>query len=174
MKRLFVIGCGVISLMLMSYCGIKEENYELPEEEKWNSRLANLEPMDSLIEGKTYLSVYSHVFSISEHKVQNLTAIISLRNTSSSEEVFIKKADYYHTDGELIKSYINKPIYIKPMETVEIMIFEKDEQGGTGGNFIFDWATKNENNKPYFEGIMISTYGQLGLSFSTQGLELKQ
>ncbi len=158
--------------LLLVACSSYEGNDEMPPEEKWTDRIATISAEDSLIEGTTYLSVYSHIYSISEHRLHDLSATISLRNTSQTERVYIKSADYYHTDGELVKSYLEQPIYINPMETAEIMIFEKDQRGGTGGNFIFEWATTNKKNKPYFEAIMISAHGGKGLSFTTQGLEL--
>jgi hypothetical protein len=157
---------------ILSSCSSFEGNDEIPPEEKWTDRIATISTKDSLIEGTTYLSVYSHMYSITEHRLHDLTASVSLRNTSQTEQVFIKTADYYHTNGELVKSYLEQPIYINPMETAEILIFEKDQRGGTGGNFIFEWATKNKKNKPYFEAVMISAFGNKGLSFTTQGLDL--
>ena len=83
---------------------------EMPSEEKWTDRLISIHEKGSLYEGSTYLSVYSHVYSISKHKIHDLTAIISLRNTSKVSKVFIKSADYYHTDGKLIRSYLESPV----------------------------------------------------------------
>ncbi|MBD98980.1 MAG: hypothetical protein CMO34_03980 [Verrucomicrobia bacterium] len=145
---------------------------EAPHIEKWSDRKAEISKQDSLIEGSTYLSVYSHIYSYSEHSTQHLTSTISLRNTSRTEKVFVNKAEYFNTHGELVKTYIDETIFIRPMETIEIMIFEKDDHGGTGGNFIFDWATRSKANKPYFEAAMISTNGQQGLSFTTRGVEI--
>jgi hypothetical protein len=169
MKRILYF---LLVTMVLTACSSNEESDEMPPEEKWADRIATISAKDSLIEGTTYLSVYSHIFSISELRRHDLTVTISLRNTSKIERVFIKSAEYFNTDGRLVKSYLEQPIFINPMETAEIMIFEKDIKGGTGGNFIFDWATANKNNKPFFEAVMISTIGQQGLSFSTQGVEL--
>ena len=58
------------------------------------------------------------------------------------------------------------------METVEIIIEEQDIEGGSGANFVFDWAIKNAKNPPLFEAVMISTYGQQGLSFTTRGVQI--
>ena len=55
------------------------------------------------------------------------------------------------------------------METAEIVIDEIDKEGGTGANFLFEWKVTKNTNEPFFEGIMISTSGQQGLSFTTQG-----
>ncbi|MCB0803574.1 MAG: DUF3124 domain-containing protein [Flavobacteriales bacterium] len=144
----------------------------MPADEAWNERLANPSELDSLTEGSTYLSVYTHIYSISQHRSHNLTATVSLRNTSKTDKIYIKSANYFDTKGNMINAYIDKPIYINSMETAEIMLFETDTLGGTGGNFIFDWAVKNPNNKPLFEAVMVSTIGQQGLSFMTQGVEI--
>ncbi|MDC8000172.1 DUF3124 domain-containing protein [Aequorivita todarodis] len=124
---------------------------------------------DSLQTGKTYLSVYSHIYSISLKKTQNLTAMISLRNVSDTDTIYISKADYYGTNGDLIRRYFKKTIYLKPLETVEIVIDETDNHGGSGANFIFEWITAPNTPEPLFEAIMTSLRGAQGLSFTTIG-----
>ncbi len=125
---------------------------------------------DSMETGSSYLSIYSQIYSLTEHRKHNLTATISMRNMHRTDTFFILAADYYNTKGELIRSYIKKPIFLSPMETVEIVIDEIDQEGGTGGNFLFDWMIKPESIEPLFEGVMISTSGTQGLSFTTQGI----
>jgi hypothetical protein len=44
-------------------------------------------------------------------------------------------AKYYNTQGTLLRSYFEHPIYLAPLETVEIVIDEGDREGGTGANF---------------------------------------
>ena len=96
-----------------------------------------------------------------------------MRNTSLSDSIYIDKATYYNTSGELIHTYFDQTIFIAPLETVEIVIDEADRSGGTGANFLFDWRIKPGGMEPLFEGVMISTYGAQGLSFTTQGLRIK-
>lgn len=135
----------------------------------WDKRIATINPETSMTSGKTYLSVYSQIYSQTEHKTHNLTAMVSLRNTSISDTIYILNADYFNTKGKRIRSYFNKPIYLSPLETVEIIIDELDISGGTGANFIFEWKTPIASPEPIFEGIMSSTMGQQGLSFTTIG-----
>lgn len=123
--------------------------------------------------GSTYLSVYSQVYQRNEQRTYDLTVMASMRNTSLSDSIYIISADYYSTNGKLLTSYIKSPIYIAPMETVEIVIEEDDKRGGTGANFIFNWACKDSIQEPFFEGIMTSTTGQQGLSFVTNGMRIK-
>ncbi len=132
--------------------------------------MIDFEVPDSLIAGRTYLSVYSEIYSQTEHRTSNLTATVSLRNTSATDSVFVLSAEYFDTGGTIIRNYLDRPIYLLPLETVEIVIDQVDSKGGTGGNFIFDWRMKEGSSEPLFEGVMISTYGQQGLSFTTQGV----
>ncbi len=135
----------------------------------WGKRTVEYELPDSLTSGTTYLSIYSEIYSLTQHRTHDLTATVSMRNANRSDTIYILNAEYFDTKGESIRTYFDKPIFIAPLETVEIVIDEDDQGGGTGANFLFDWAIKQNTNEPFFEGIMISTSGQQGLSFTTQG-----
>ena len=140
----------------------------------WTKREAKINPNDSLEYGKSYLSIYSQIYSMSEHKTHNLTSMVSLRNTSDTDTVYILKAKYFDTHGKLVRSYFkDHPIFLAPMETCEIIIDEIDNTGGTGSNFIFEWKMPINCPEPLFEGIMNSTVGQQGLSFTTQAKRIK-
>lgn len=161
-----------ILLLLLLAC---EEQKEISSVDpvNWKKRAADLSKKDSLLKGKTYLSIYSQIYSQSEHKTHNLTAMVSLRNTSESDTIYVEKAAYFGTSGQLLRTYFDKPIYLAPYETVEIIIDELDNEGGTGANFIFDWKTPQDTPEPLFEGVMNSTMGQQGLSFLTQGKRIQ-
>jgi len=137
----------------------------------WNKRIAKIDPTDSLIIGSSYLSIYSEIYSVTEHRSINLTATVSLRNINSKDTIFITKSDYYNTEGTLIRDYHKEPLYLKPLETIEIVIDEKDTHGGSGANFIFEWACPKNSHEPVFDAVMISTSGQQGISFTTQGVK---
>ena len=124
--------------------------------------------------GKTYLPVYSQIYHQYEDRTFNLTITVSIRNISLTDTVYILKADYFNTAGDNIRQYVKNPIFLEPMETVEIVIAEEDKEGGTGANFLFDWAMKTDKNPPLFEAVMISTYGQQGLSFATRGVPVTE
>lgn len=139
----------------------------------WSARIAEMNNSDSLEYGKSYLSIYSQIYSVSALKTQNLAAMVSLRNTSDSESIFILSTKYYDTKGVLVKNYFDTPVYLDPLETVEILINEVDVTGGTGSNFIFEWKTPYQTSEPMFEAVMTSTKGQQGLSFTTQSVRIK-
>ncbi len=141
--------------------------------ENWTKRAVKISVNDSLEYGKSYLSIYSQIYSLSEHKRHNLTAMVSLRNTSDLDTIFLLSSKYYDTHGNLIRKYFDYPIYLAPMETTEIIIEEGDVSGGTGSNFIIEWKKKLKTPEPLFEGVMSSTLGQQGLSFTTQAKRIR-
>lgn len=150
----------------------KEKSNESAPPMNWMERVSEVSPTDSLSEGRSYLAVYSEIYSYTSEQTFQLTATVSIHNASLQDTLFLKAADYYNTDGKLIRSYLEKTAFVKPLETVQIIIDETDESGGPGANFIFEWAT-NSTTRPFFEGVMISTSGQQGMSFTTQGREIE-
>ncbi|MEP2239813.1 MAG: DUF3124 domain-containing protein [Maribacter sp.] len=157
---------------LLASC-VQEKEISSIHPENWTKRKATINAKDSLEYGKSYLSIYSQIYSSSEHKTHNLTAMVSLRNTSDVDTIYITKAEYFDTHGVSLRSYFSHPIYLAPLETAEIIIDEMDIEGGTGSNFIFEWNAPKECPEPLFEGVMNSTVGQQGLSFTTQSRRIK-
>lgn len=169
MKKIVPFCIAVLISLFCTYsCTTDKKNDEPIPGFDWSDRIATISKTDSLNYGSSYLSVYSQIYSYTEHTSLDLTATVSIRNTSTTDSIYLIQADYFDTKGDAIHSYIKEPIFLKSMETLEIVITESDKKGGTGANFIFDWATKSSVSEPVFEAVMISTYGQQGLSFTTQ------
>ncbi|MFC4098006.1 DUF3124 domain-containing protein [Euzebyella saccharophila] len=169
----------IFSVVLLFSIFLSSCNFEEKKEvssinpENWSKRKVDVSSLDSLEYGKSYLSIYSQIYSLSEHKTHNLTAMVSMRNTSDQDTIYLLKAEYFDTHGKLVRTYFNHPLYLAPMETTEIIIDEVDVEGGTGSNFLFEWKIPLNAPEPLFEGVMNSTVGQQGLSFTTQSKRIK-
>lgn len=162
----------IIIFVLHFGCNEKQESSS-KDSENWSKRAISLSSKDSLEFGKSYLSVYSQIYSISEHRTHNLTSVVSMRNTSELDTIYLLRAEYYDTHGKSVRKYFDSPIFLAPMETTEIIIDEIDVSGGTGSNFILEWKIPKNCPEPLFEGVMTSTMGQQGLSFITQAKRIK-
>jgi hypothetical protein len=162
----------IIIAIIFSACSQKHTGQSNNKINKWKDKQTSIKSFEEFHNAKTYLPVYSHIYHIHEHRAFDLTITVSIRNISLTDTVFILKADYYNTVGENIRQYIKTPIFLLPLETLEIVIEQKDSEGGSGANFVFDWAKRHEKNPPLFEAVMISTEGQQGLSFTTKGVQL--
>lgn len=167
MKYLIIIGVG---LLLMFSCS-KEKKVKKVLPVNWKERTIRLNDVDSLVMGSTYLSVYSEIYSSTQELTYDLTATISIRNISSKDSIYITSGNYFNTHGDLIRTYIARPVFVKPLETIEIVVDQKDRSGGTGANFIFEWDVPQGAPDPLFEAVMISTSGQQGISFTTIGVK---
>jgi hypothetical protein len=162
----------ILFIVLIFGCNEKKEISSI-NPENWTKRETKLALKDSLIFGKSYLSVYSQIYSNTEHRTHNLTSMISMRNTSELDTIYLLRAEYYDTHGNSVRKYFNTPIFLAPMETTEIIIDEIDVSGGTGSNFILEWKIPKNCPEPLFEGVMTSTMGKQGLSFTTQAKRIE-
>ena len=59
---------------------------------------------------------------INQEKKHNLTVLVSMRNTSDLDTIYVLNAKYYDTHGKTVRAYFDHPIYLAPMETIEIII----------------------------------------------------
>lgn len=96
----------LVGIVLFSCENKKKDSSINPE--NWEKRTPSKKLSDFLISGKTYLSVYSQIYGISERRTHDLTATISMRNTNWTDTVFIQKAEYFNTKGDLIRSYFSR------------------------------------------------------------------
>ncbi|WP_456460076.1 DUF3124 domain-containing protein [Reichenbachiella sp.] len=173
MTSLFKPFIAFTTLLVITWSCRELEPENGPGSVDWSERTVSADVIDSLAAGETYLSVYSQIYSSKEKRTHDLTATVSVRNTNSLDSVYIEKVEYYNTAGQLIKTFIKQPVFIAPMETIEIVMSEDHLKGGTGANFLFYWKKKERTPEPYFEAVMISTSGQQGISFTTQGRRIK-
>ena len=168
MHRLLIL----LFALTLSGC-FEEETAKYPSKQPdWATRVSTVDDYSAFAKAKSYLPIYSHIYHVHDQRTFDLTATASIRNTSPSDTLYIISADYYDTSGKMLREYVQQPIYVKPMETLEIIIEEKDYDGGSGANFLFEYAHKNGNSEPLFEAVMISTQGQQGLSFTTRGVSV--
>ncbi|MBM3119975.1 MAG: DUF3124 domain-containing protein [Chloroflexi bacterium] len=121
-----------------------------------------------------YVPIYSSIFRHPGAKTHGLTATLSIHNIDLTNSIKITKVDYYNTDGELIKAYIEDRLALKPLQTVQFVIWGKDISGGTGANFIVEWVSESDVSSPIVEAVTISTSGLQGVSFVTSGKVIKK
>ena len=123
-----------------------------------------------LLKGQSvYVPIYSHIYHGDSEKPFNLTVTLSIRNTDPKQEITLISADYFDSNGKLLKNYVERPIKIKKLASVRYVIQSKDKSGGSGAKFIVKWESKKPVNIPLIEAIMISTRSGQGISFVSKG-----
>ena len=121
-----------------------------------------------------YVPVYSHIYSGDRERPTYLAATVSIRNTDPVHAIQLEVVDYFGSEGNLIRRYLENPITLKPMASTRYVVSESDKAGGSGANFIIRWKSDQPVNPPIAEGIMISTASQLGISFTSRGQVIKE
>ncbi len=130
--------------------------------------------LDIAVCDTVYVPIYSDIYTTTIHHRFNLTATLSIRNTSLEHAMYIDNIDYYDSHGELVREYVDSMLILRPMSSIEFVIEEDDTAGGTGANFIVDWCAEHTQVYPVLQGVMISTHGQQGISFITDGVSIKR
>lgn len=123
-----------------------------------------------LSKGQTvYVPAYSHIYSGNRENAFLLTVTLSIRNVDFHHPITITKVDYFETQGRLLRSYLDKPLILQPLESTRYIVPQKDKAGGSGANFIVKWNAAMAVNTPIIESVMIGTQNQQGISFTSRG-----
>lgn len=122
---------------------------------------------DNAVVGQTlYVPVYSHIYQQNQAKTFNLTATLSIRNTSMVDSLEVNSVQYYDSDGKLVRSYLSTTQTLGPLSSIAYVVDENDLTGGIGANFIVRWSAQTKISNPIVEAVMISTSYQQGVSFT--------
>lgn len=123
-------------------------------------------PAPQLAAGQTlYVPVYSHVYWGPKAKAFDLACTLSIRNVDLSSAITVFAVDYYDTAGSFVRSHLDAPLVLGPLQTVDYYIEERDTTGGSGANFIVRWRADRAVNVPVVETVMIGVYSSQGISF---------
>ncbi|WP_281615984.1 DUF3124 domain-containing protein [Flammeovirga sp. SubArs3] len=169
-KRMVFIMWGCLILLFCLFSCNKLVNLGNEEVEK---SLNQLELDDEYIpnfkfEEHRYISAYSNLYYKTSEIHIFCTVILSIRNTSLTEDLYLRDVDYYDTYGVKLESLIKKTNKVRPLETREFIIDFKDQKGGSGANFIVSYGAKNElRDLPIIESITIGHYGNNGFTFTS-------
>ena len=125
------------------------------------------------VSGAFYVPVYSSV-SISQGKVRaDFSVTLSIHNASETRPLVLRRIAYFDTNGKMVENYLKAPVALKPFSTVEVFVPTTDVRGGTGANFVVDWAAAGEIAEPVVEALMFGGLGSGHYAFISQGRPLK-
>jgi hypothetical protein len=117
-----------------------------------------------------YVPIYSDIYYSNGTKRYPLTATISLRNISLTDSAYILSAVYYDSYGNRLNDYVDSTFLVSPLESIEFVVEDVENVGGAGANFIIEWGAKSYSNQLLIQSVMIGTYEQQGISFTTEAI----
>ena len=126
-------------------------------------------PVD-VVNGQTlYVPAYSHIQHV-ENRVYLLAVNLSVRNTDVSHPITVTAVDFYDTDGERVRSYVNGPQKLGPLAMAEYVVDWQHTAGGAGAAFIVEWVAGDEVTGPVVEAVMVGAAGTQAMAFVSKGV----
>lgn len=165
---------ALLTILFFAACEKPSQNLNQAGEDLLTSHQIFVDKPNLAYEDTVYVSIYSDIYSETKDVRFLLTATLSIRNTSLTDSIYINDINYYDTNGELVQQFIEKTVLLKPLQSIDYVIEENDTKGGTGANFMVNWGGNSDQLHPIFQGVMISTNGQQGIAFTTEGVSVSR
>jgi hypothetical protein len=142
-------------------------------EQSFSSSLTAMPSENLGVSGAFYVPVYSSV-SMSQGKSRaDFSVTLSVHNASETRPLVLRRIAYFDTGGKMVESYLKAPVALKPFATIEVFVPAADIRGGTGANFVVDWAATGEIVEPVVEALMFGGLGSGHYAFISQGRPIK-
>lgn len=153
--------------------------------EDWTRRIAASEqgadpavfrPLDGAVPpptargGTLYVPVYSTLYLGDRLLQAGLAVTLGLHNVSPTHDLVVLRIDYHDTSGRLLRRLVERPHAIPPMTTAEFRIDRDDPSGGSGANYLVEWAAPAGGSEPLVEAVMVGPAGRPGISLVSRGV----
>ncbi|MHB9075230.1 MAG: DUF3124 domain-containing protein [Desulfobaccales bacterium] len=126
--------------------------------------------------GTIYVPVYRSFYQIygSTKDSYALSTTIFLHNIDSKQAVEVLSVDFFDSSGKLLKNLLNAPLLIKTRNSKEITIQPRTQPEDCAAHLIVRWKSNQPANAPVVEVLMVGQVLNRGISFNTQGYEVKE
>lgn len=119
----------------------------------------------NVVSGQTlYVPAYSHIRHV-ENSIYLLAVNLGVRNTDTSHPITVATVDFYDTNGELLRSYVDSPQELGPLAIGEYVVDWQHTAGGAGATFIVEWVAGEEVTDPVVEAVMVGATGTQAFAF---------
>ena len=115
-----------------------------------------------------YVPAYSRIFTY-PNRSDLLAATLAVHNVDPTTNLTLTRVDYHGEDGKLLRSLLDAPFELAPLQSKTVLIPINDTSGGVGANFILVWRSDTPALSPIAEAIMTSGSGGPGPSFTSRG-----
>jgi len=165
--------CTALLCLLAIYVPVARAQTGAGIEQTFANSLTTIPTENLGVAGAFYIPAYSSV-SMSQGKTRaDFSVTLSIHNASETRPLVLKRIAYFDTAGKMVESYLKAPIALKPFSTVEVFVPTTDVRGGTGANFVVDWAATGEIAEPVVEALMLGGLGSGHYAFISQGRPIK-
>jgi hypothetical protein len=171
--KAIILSVGVVLGAALAPPAHAQATKAVPIEEAFRNSLAALPAEPLAVSGSYYVPAYSSV-SMSEGRLHaDFSVTLSVHNASETQLLVVRRIAYFDTAGALVENYLKAPVALKPFSTVEVFVPASDSRGGTGANFVVDWAATGEIAEPVVEALMMGSLANRHFAFISQGRPIR-
>jgi hypothetical protein len=137
-------------------------------------RPASADELRALSGQTVYVPVYSHIWhgnldAKGKPQMLLLSSMLAVRNTDPDSGFAVTSVRYYDTNGKLLREFITKPTRLGPMASTDFFVEHKDDDGGTGANFVVEWKADRPISPPIIETVNAYFFGPHSRAFTSPG-----
>ncbi|MBM4327641.1 MAG: DUF3124 domain-containing protein [Deltaproteobacteria bacterium] len=121
-----------------------------------------------------YVPVYSSIRIGELGRPYDLAVTLCVRNTDQTHTITVTSADYYDSNGKMLRRFLDAPRQVGPLASVDFFIRASDVSGGLFPSFLVKWKSSQKVNEPIIEAIMIGDKHGQGISFACPGKVIKE
>ena len=127
-------------------------------------------PLPALpISGSVYVPLYSSLYVGGQRSLKNLSATLSLRNTSADQALTVTSVTYFDGNGKAVVELLDVPHVLAPMATAEFYTDQSGTSGGPVAAVIVKWGAETSVAPPLIEAVILGNYGAKSISFVSRG-----
>ncbi|NME66986.1 DUF3124 domain-containing protein [Flammeovirga aprica] len=167
---------SIFLIFLIAFTSCEKKQVSLVSEDL-TTKIIKPSDMPSLtFKEKYYVAAYSDLYYQEGNDKFQCTVILSLRNVSTTDTLYFTTADYYDSNGKLLRNYLKgETLELKPLESAEYIVEKRESLGGVGANFIVEYGTTSPpKNKALIEAINIGNFSQHGFSFKSRAILINE
>ncbi|MDA9433933.1 DUF3124 domain-containing protein [Bradyrhizobium sp. CCBAU 51627] len=166
------MSAGIVAAMLLcplAFIGPAAAQPKANLEQTFADSLQAMPKEELAVSGGFYVPAYSSV-AMSHGKLRvDFSVTLSVHNASETQALVVRRIAYFDTAGKQVESYLKAPVAVKPLASISVFIPTDDVRGGTGANFIVDWAAASEIAEPVVEALMVGGVANAHYAFISQG-----
>jgi hypothetical protein len=164
---------AVLPCLLMIHAHMATAQTAIGIEQSFANSLTDMPSENLSVSGAFYVPAYSSV-SMSQGKLRaDFSVTLSIHNASEKRPLVLRRIAYFDTAGKLVENYLKAPVALKPFSTIEVFVPATDVRGGTGANFVVEWAAPGDIAEPVVEALMFGGIGSGHYAFISQGRPIK-
>ncbi|MBL8394803.1 MAG: DUF3124 domain-containing protein [Candidatus Accumulibacter sp.] len=138
------------------------------------------EGIEPLTKGQTvYLPIYSeirhgNIGPKGKSETSLMSVLVSVRNTDPNNPIRVVSANYYNTDGALLRNSVPTPRVIPPFGTLELFIELRESLGGSGANYAIKWDAAAAVSQPTIEALHSRFQAGYSVAFISRGRAISE